>query len=66
MERRFKTLCLFLPTGKTYTFRDVVLTTDNETALVFNYVAMSDQKSKTMVVYKDRIVGWSFLEPGGG
>ena len=63
METKFKTLCLFLPTGRTYTFKDVTLTVDNETVLVFHYTAMSDSNSKTMVVYKTQIVGWSFLEP---
>jgi len=39
-------LCIFLPTGKTFSFKDVDIINNNETMLVFNYTAMSDDKRK--------------------
>lgn len=59
--KNIKTLCLFLPTGRTFTFKDVVLTTNNETVLVFDYRAMSDGEGKTMTVFRDSIVGYSIM-----
>jgi len=53
-------LCLFLQSGKTFTFRDVYIRTDNESVLVFDYMAMSDEKIKRICVQKSQIVGWSY------
>lgn len=53
------TVCLFLPSGKTFTFRNATIVTDNETVLVLDYKAMSDGKKKTITVQKGMIVGWS-------
>ena len=53
----FSILCIFLNTGYTFTFRDVVVTTDNETVIVFKYTAMSDGASKTATFYKQNVAG---------
>lgn len=53
------TLCLFLLSGKTFTFREVKIVQDNESVLVFEYVAMSDGKRKRMTARKDALVGHS-------
>lgn len=52
-------ICLFLPTGRTFTFRQCAITTNNETVLVIEYKAMSDGRVKTITVQKSQIVGWS-------
>lgn len=53
------TICLFLPSGKTFTFHGVTLVTNNETVLVFEYKAMSDGKKKVHTAQKSALVGWS-------
>lgn len=53
------TICIFTPHGKTFTFRNVTLVTDNESVLVFDYVAMSDAARKTHTAIKANIVGYS-------
>jgi hypothetical protein len=53
------TICLFIPTGRTFTFKNAEILTNNETVLVIEYVAMSDGKSKKITVQKDQIVGWA-------
>lgn len=55
-------LCIFCPTGRTYTFRNVTIVTDNETVLVFTYGAMSDGKTKTMTMLKANVIGHSTCE----
>jgi len=57
-----KSLCIFTPTGRTYTFKNVEITCDNETVLCFSYKAMSDGNSKKGVFSKFNIVGFSTLE----
>lgn len=57
----YRTICIFTPTGRTYTFKDIQMVTDSETVLVFNYTAMSDDKHKTMIVLKSNIIGWSTM-----
>lgn len=52
-------LCIFTPTGKTYTFRDVKLLCDNETTLQFAYAAMSDGRVKVATFPKATLCGWS-------
>ena len=52
-------LCIFTQTGRTYTFRNVELTCDNETVLQFNYCAMSDGRCKTATFPKTTLCGWS-------
>ena len=52
-------LCVFCPTGRTFTFKNVDLVTDNETVLVFTYGAMSDGKNKQMTMQKSQVIGWS-------
>lgn len=57
-----KSICLFLESGNTFTFRDVTITTDNETVIAFKYTAMSDSGKKSMLVYKSQIIGYSVTE----
>jgi len=55
----YSILCIFTPTGRTYTFRDVTMLCDNETVLQFSYAAMSDGKSKVAIFPKATLCGWS-------
>ena len=57
--QRLQILCLFMNTGRTYTFRNVRLIMDNESVIVFSYTAMSDGLSKTATFYKDHVAGVS-------
>jgi len=50
---------LFLDTGRTYTFENAEVVTNNETVLVVDYLAMSDGGSKRLTVLKSAIVAWS-------
>lgn len=59
---RFDKLHIFTQTGHTYTFQDGVVTTDNESVLVFNYTAMSDGRQKRGVFDKRSMAGYSILE----
>lgn len=58
-------VCIFTPHGKTFTFRDVTISVDNETVLVLEYTAMSDGKRKRHTSLKANIVGWSVTEEMG-
>ena len=53
------TLCIFLASGRTFTFRDVEITSDNEFALTFDYSAMSDGLTKQATFYKAQVAGVS-------
>lgn len=55
-------ICLFLQSGRTYSFKNVVITCNNESFLGFTYRAMSDGVAKQMTVQKRAIVGWSTHE----
>ncbi len=55
-------ICVFLPSGKTFSFRDIFIETNNESVLVLTYDAMSDGKRKTFFAQKSAIVGWSISE----
>ena len=57
MTRKYVSVCIFLPTGRTFTFRNVDIMTDNETVLVLAYTAMSDGHEKTVVIQKSAIIG---------
>ena len=59
---KYSILCIFTPTGRTYTFRDVEVTCDNESVLQFQYLAMSDGKQKVATFPKANISGWSVTE----
>lgn len=61
MTMEYQSICIFTPTGRTYTFRTVKLLTDNETVLVFAYKAMSDSLAKVATFQKNQICGWSVL-----
>jgi len=56
---KYSILCIFTPTGRTYTFRNVEMVCDNETVLQFRYSAMSDGKAKTATFPKGTLCGWS-------
>ncbi len=58
----YASICIFTPTGRTYTFRDIKMLTDNESVLVFSYAAMSDGKQKVATFYKSNICGHSLTE----
>jgi hypothetical protein len=55
----FAKLCIFLTSGKTFTFLDVTVITDNEYALTFVYSAMSDGLTKRATFYKSQVAGVS-------
>ena len=55
-------ICIFLPTGRTYSFKKVEILTDNETVLVFSYLAMSDGNKKIATFQKTQICGWAIHE----
>ena len=55
-------LCIFLNTGRTYTFKSVKILHDNESVIQFTYAAMSDGKSKTATFYKRNVAGVSFTK----
>jgi len=57
MEKEFASVCFFLSTGKTFTFRDVTMETDNETVWVIRYKAMSDGNSKVATFFKNQVPG---------
>ena len=52
-------MCFFLNTGRTYTFRNVEVLSDNETAITIKYTAMSDGLKKEATFYKAHVVGVS-------
>ena len=53
------TISFFLPTGRTFTFRNAEILTDNETVIVIKYVAMSDGKESVGTFQKTQFVGHS-------
>lgn len=53
------TVCVFLQTGRTFTFRDAVIVQDNEAVITIEYVAMSDGNKKRAIFQKAIIAGWS-------
>lgn len=56
------TIHLFTTTGRTYTFHNVKIVHDNETAIRFTYRAMSDGRRKTATFYKENLAGVSTAE----
>ncbi len=56
---KFKILCIFMPTGRTFTFRNGEIVCDNETVIQFKYAAMSDGLAKTATFPKLTLAGWS-------
>ena len=52
-------LCVFLTSGKTFTFRYVTILSDNEFAIKFAYNAMSDGLEKEATFYKANVAGVS-------
>jgi hypothetical protein len=54
-----KSVCFFLTSGRTFTFRQAEIVQDNETTVSVKYVAMSDGRPKTVTFYKANIAGIS-------
>ena len=59
MGDQVTSVCFFLESGRTFTFRQCRIVCDNESVIVVEYVAMSDGATKTVTMMKSRIVGWS-------
>jgi hypothetical protein len=57
---KFDAICIFMESGRTFTFKNVELLCDNESVLKFGYQAMSDDQVKVGIFLKHQIVGWSF------
>ena len=57
MNATHESICFFLTTGRTYTFRNVEILSDNETAISIRYTAMSDGQVKEAVFYKTHVAG---------
>ena len=57
MSKKFSSICFFLNTGRTFTFRDVQIVHDNETCITILYKAMSDNQAKEATFYKTHVVG---------
>ena len=57
MSKELASVCFFLCTGRTFTFRDVTMVTDNETVWIIGYKAMSDGNSKQATFYKNQVAG---------
>jgi len=58
----FDILCVFTPTGKTFTFENVKILHDNETVLQFSCAATSDEKIKLVTFSKAMLFGWSVTQ----
>jgi len=56
-------ICIFLLSGKTFTFHGVSEFRDNETGLVFSYTAMSDGNQKCGHFLHAQIAGYSRWKP---
>lgn len=52
-------ICIFMLSGKTYSFKNVLLHSDNESVLQFQYKAMFDDKIKIGRFYKSNMAGYS-------
>lgn len=65
MVKQYSIICIFTKEGKTFTFRNIELLTDNETIIQFSYRAMSDGLEKIGTFPKANICGWSLTEKGG-
>ena len=59
MSEPLKSLCIFLPTGHTYTFKNVSLLHDNETGLRFEYTSTLDGGTKEANFLHVQIAGFS-------
>ena len=59
---KYSIICIFTHTGRTYTFKDIMIVCNNESVISFSYTAMSDGKLKTATFPKNTICGWSLTE----
>lgn len=57
----FKFLHIFTVSGKTFTFKDGTVITDNESTLGFSYIAGSNGKAKTAVFIKANLAGHAVM-----
>jgi hypothetical protein len=62
MDKTYLSICIFLSSGKTFSFLDITILTDNESTISFKYTAMSDGRTKTATFPKKGIAGWSLTE----
>ncbi len=53
------TLCIFLVSGETFTFKNVEIVSNNQTHIQFIYTAMSDGHEKVGTFIKENMAGWS-------
>jgi hypothetical protein len=53
-----RNLVVFLPTGKTFSFKYVRNFISNESVITFDYIAMSDGKHKSARFYVNNIAGF--------
>lgn len=53
----------FLVSGRTFTFHEATIVSDNESMITFDYVARSDGIPKRATFDKDKLAGYS---TGGG
>ena len=56
-----ESICIFTKHGSTFTFKKVTITTNNESVISFDYIAMSDGRRKIATFEKRSICGWSYI-----
>ena len=61
----YSIICIFIGSGKTFTFKNIEMLCDNESIIQFSYRAMSDGLEKIATFPKSNICGWSLTEKGG-
>jgi hypothetical protein len=59
---KYESVCFFLTSGGTFTFRDVEVVHDNEAEITIHYVAMSDGKIKAARFSKRHVAGIAYCE----
>jgi len=59
---RYESICFFLTSGRTFTFRDAVVVGDNESEVFIHYIAMSDGKTKAARFSKQHVAGIAYCE----
>lgn len=59
---RYESICFFLVSGRTFTFRDAKVVQDNESEITIHYTAMSDGKTKAARFSKQHVAGIAYCE----
>jgi len=62
MVEKYQSVCFFLVSGRTYTFRNAAVLSDNETAITISYTAMSDGQDKMATFYKQHVAGVAYCK----